>query len=274
MASVLVDFVIKGIVLGVLGGALLAFLNENLGVLRNALLIASAKRKLASPSPARVARGVHILLEIARARPTRRQEMVDVIVEEFFRRRFAKTASDPRKAPPTPPHLVGLFRDTLRALLSLPRKDDNGHGLNLDLHQLALVSRGDSIYLEKMNFDEVVLWGSDFANVDFSRSSFVGADLGGVCFDGCGLEDLDLRGARLSFSPLDERATIIHGCQVARSNLEEAWVMKHGTGQVVFVGGEVEGDRLQALRGKGGGVEERGDLASALAVGRRPPGQP
>src|SRR3954471_21658052 len=83
------DVVIKGLLVTVIGGAILASLSESLVVWRTSLLVVNARRKLASANPRRIVSGVHTLLEIARKQPTRRQEMVD-IVTEMFRERFPR----------------------------------------------------------------------------------------------------------------------------------------------------------------------------------------
>jgi hypothetical protein len=251
--AVFQELIVKGLIVGVLGTALLAFLRENLGVLRTSFLIGSARRKLVRGRPREVRRAVQMLLEIARARPTRRQEMVDVIVSDFFRRHFGQNPNSP--AGPTPPHMIMLFTETVRAVLSLPRLDENGHGLNIDLHQMTVRAEPKStIYLEKANFKDVVLWGSIFEGVDFSRSTFDNADLGGVLFVRCGLEDASLSNARLSWSPFDDRATIIQECMAERSNIEDAWVLQGSRVQVEIRRSAVDGFRLDKLRSKSPGV--------------------
>jgi hypothetical protein len=245
--TVVKEFAIKGLIIGVVGGALLTYLNENLSVLRTSLLIASARRKLATRKPGKVMRAIHTLVEIAQTRPTRRQEMVDIIVEDCFRRIFGRAGA---AHGPTSPRLAELFVSALRALLSLPRVDENGHGLNIDLHQIALISEMQPVYLEKMNFKDVVLWGSEFVKVDLSRSTFENADLGGVRFVECGLEDLEMKKARLSYSPLDRRPTMIHGSAVARSNIDEAWILETESPQLSIAHSEIDRARLELLMSK------------------------
>jgi hypothetical protein len=86
LESVLKDFVVKGLIIGVMGGAILTYCTENLNVLRTSFLIASARRKLKSGNPRSIKRGIQTLLEIAIAKPFRRQEMVDLIVSDCLRR--------------------------------------------------------------------------------------------------------------------------------------------------------------------------------------------
>lgn len=151
--------------------------------------------------------------------------------------------------------MIELFGVALRAVLDFPRHDANGHGLNVDLHQLRLVSpEGSSMYLEKLNCDDVVLWGSEFVRVDFSRSTFRNCDLGSAFFEDCGLEDLDMAGAKLAHSPLDERPTTFKASWMSRSNIEAAHVLQSSNPQVLFSRTEVDGLRLDQLRSVSQGV--------------------
>lgn len=250
--SVYKDLLINGILVAVIGGAIKAYLSESLVVLRTSFLVASAIRKLSSTKLPRVMRAVHTLIEIAGTQPTRRQEMVDLLAENFFRRRL--TRGD-RQLDPTPKELVEICKVALRALLSLPRRDENGHGINIDLHQIRLVAH-EGIYLEKLNLQDVVLWGSEFVKVDLSRSTFENADLGGVRFVQCGLEDVNMKNARLSYSYMDDRPTIIEDCNLARSSIDEALIIDAERPQVIVTRPrDVEPARMRALQSRGRSVQ-------------------
>jgi hypothetical protein len=242
------DFFIKGLLITVIGGAVTAYLNENLKVFRTSFLIASAKRKIRTGKPEKIKRGVNMLVEIAIDRPYRRQEMLDIIVLECFRKNFNSTQENP---PITPLNMVNVFVDTLKAILNIPRDNENHHSLNIDLHQIVLVAAdGQSIYLQKMNFKDVVLWGSEFINIDFSRSDFENADLGGVRFVNCGLEDLNLKNARISFSFLEpRRPTMIISSYAARSTIDEALIIT-GENQLLIVNTEIDQERREKLMEK------------------------
>jgi hypothetical protein len=224
--TILKEILINGLIVGVIGGTLVAFCRENVNVLRTTLLISSARKKLKTGDPKRIRRGVQMLLEVAVARPFRRQEMVDIVIEDCFRRYFHRSRTPPV---PTPAPLVTVFVDTLKSILSLPRADENGHSLNVDLRQMRLVreteSEEGSIYLEKMNFAGIELWGCDFVNVDFSRSTFENANIGGTHFRRCGMEFLKLDNVKISYSPLDSRPTIMEECPLAGSNLDKASIL-------------------------------------------------
>ena len=244
--AVVNEVVIKGVIVTAIGGAIIAFLNENLNVLRTAFLIGSAKRKIRKGKPRAIKRGVSMLVEIAVKKPYRKQEMLDIVTQEVFRRKFSYTGGS---APVTSPELVDVFTDSLKAILSIPRNDENGHGVNIDLHRVALVAKtGESIYLEKMNFKDVVLWGSEFTRVDFSRSDFENADLGGARFEDCGLEDLNLKNARMSASFLDpKRPTMILNAIASRSNIDEALIITGEGVQLQIVKTEIDRERREKL---------------------------
>lgn len=241
------DFLIKGLVIAVIGGSITAYLNENLKVLRTSYLIASATRKIKTKKPETIKRGVNILVQIAIDMPYRRQEMIDIIVKECIQKMFAWR----EKPPVTPPEMVEVFVNSLNAILNVPRENENRHRLNIDLHQIALVAKnGTSIYLQNMDFRDVILWGSEFVNIDFSRSNFENADLGGVLFANCGLEDLNLKNAKMSFSFLDpKRPTMIINSYAARSTIDEALIIT-GQTQLEITNTEIDQERREKLKQK------------------------
>ncbi|SEM71759.1 Pentapeptide repeat-containing protein [Syntrophus gentianae] len=243
------EILINGLIIGVVGTAIFAALKENLNVLRTNLLITSAKRKIRKGHPRAVKRGVNMLAEIAIHMPYRKQEMLDIVTKEVFRNKFSYSGKVP---PVTPPAMVEVFVDSLKAILGVPRKDENDHGVNIDLHKIALVAKeGESIYLEKMNFKDVVLWGSEFIRVDFSRSDFENADLGGVRFENCGLEDLNLKNTRMSFSFLEpERPTILSNSIASRSNIDEALIITGDAVQLQIIKTEIDQERREKLLSK------------------------
>lgn len=226
------DLLIDGVLVAAVGGAINTYLNESLVVLRTSFLVASATRKLESRNPKRIARGAHTLLEIARTQPTRRQEMVDLLAEKLFRRTTNNLDNIPQ---PLLKDILDALAVVLRGLLSLPRKDDNDHELNIDLHQIRFVSPKNWIYLEKLNLNGVVLWGSEFQHVDLSRSTLENADLGGAQLLDCGLEDVNMKNARFSFSPMEpRRPTIMEDCSLARSCVEEGCILDASCTQLVL----------------------------------------
>lgn len=240
------DFLIKGLGIAVIGGAITAFLNENLTVLRTSYLVASATRKINTKKPNTIKRGVNILIQIAIDMPYRKQEMIDIVVKEYFRKKFNR-----RENPPvTPPDMVEVFVDSLKTILGVSRENANHYRLNIDLHQIALVAENKkSIYLENMDFRDVVLWGSEFVNIDFSRSNFENADLGGVLFAQCGLEDLNLKNAKMSRSFLDpQRPTTIFNSKAARSTIDEALILKGQETQLLIVNTEMDPERREKLK--------------------------
>ena len=241
------EFLIKGLVIAVIGGAITTYLNENLKILRISFLVASAKRKLKAKKTETIKRGVNILVQIAIDMPYRRQEMIDIIVNECFREKF----SWQENPPVTPPKSVKVFVDTLSAILNIPRENENHHRLNIDLHKIALVGRsGKSIYLQNMDFRDVILWGSEFVNIDFSRSNFENSDFGGVLFVNCGLEDLNLKNTRMSFSYLDpKRPTMIINSYAARSTIDETLIIT-GQTQLIIANTEIDQERREKLMQK------------------------
>jgi hypothetical protein len=243
------EILVKSLIVGVIGVAVTAYLNENLNVLRTAFLIASAKRKIRTGKPKAIKRGVNMLVEIAIKKPYRKQEMLDIVTQEVFRKKFCRTGE---YLPVTPPEMVEVFVDSLKAILSVPRDDENHHGVNIDLHKMALIAEKEKyIYLEKINFKDVVLWGSEFTHVDFSRSDFENADLGGVRFEECGLEDLNLKNAKMSYSFLEpQRPTIIINSYAFRSNIDEALIITGNQVQLQITRTGIDKERYEKLLGK------------------------
>jgi hypothetical protein len=247
--SIYTEIIVKGLIVTVIGGSLLTYCNQNIDVLRTSYLVKNAEKKLITNDPDSIKSGVQNLLEIANEKPFRRQEMIDIIVKDLFRSHFGKESPQDE---PTSKSMKDVFVDTLKSLLSIPRKDDNGHELNIDLHQMHLVSTDkNTIYMEKLNFEGVVLWGSDFEYVDFSRSSFENADIGGAYFKNCGMEDLNMNGAKISFSPLDERPTTIENSQLSRSNLEKADIYP-GQNQLLIINSGIEQFKRELLKQRPG----------------------
>lgn len=258
VGTILKDIIVDGLIVGAIGGTLLAHCRENLSVLITTCRIRSARKKLKTGNPKRIRHGVQMLLEIAIAKPFRRQEMIDMVVEDFFRRHFSSKGG---QAVPTPEPMAAVFVDTLKSVLGLPRTDDNHHSLNVDLHQIRLVSEKgrESIYLEKMNFTGVELWGCDFTNVDFSRSTFKNANIGGACFRSCGMEFVDLDNVKMNYSPLDQRPTIIEECLLAGSNIDKASVLQ-GSPEMpqlhIIHSYDIEPSVARSLREKGARIED------------------
>lgn len=251
LESIFSDIVIKGLIIGILGGAILTFFNENLNVLRTSLLISSAQRKLKTNNPKKIRRGAQMLLEIAISKPFRRQEMVDIIVRDCFRRHFSCNHAQLNT---TPQPMIEVFVDTLKALLNIPRKDENNHLLNIDLHQLQLISEQDQIYLEKMNFKDVVLWGCNFVGVDLSRSNFENADLGGTYFKQCGVEFAIMDNAKMLYSFQDQRPTIFEETNLTGSTIEKANILDYPSPQLHFIRSPLKQDLIDALNGKSRGI--------------------
>ena len=247
------DLLIKGIIITVLGGAfgaaITAYLTENINVFRTSHLISSATEKINSEKPEKIKDGINTLVQIAIDVPYRKQEMVDIITKEYFRKQF----NWQENLPVTPPEKVEVFVASLNAILNIPRENENHHRLNIDLHKIALVSEnGKKIYLQNMDFSDVVLWGSEFVNIDFSRSNFENADLGGVRFDNCGLEDLNLKNAKMSFSPFEDtqRPTMFIDSQAARSTIDEALIITGTVPQLVITNTEIDPERREKLKHK------------------------
>lgn len=242
------DFVIKGLLITGLGGFILTVFNENLNVIRTKYLIVSATRKLRTAQPSKIKKGVQILIEIAIAKPFRRQEMIDIIVMDVFRRYFNRNSDKPE---PYSVDMANVFIETIKALLSVPRKDDNGHILNIDLHNIYLVSTdGSEIYMQKSNFKDVVMWGSHFENVNFSRSSFENADIAGAYFINCGLEYVNMSNTKITWH---DRPTTVIESLLTETNIEDAFILKTNKSQL-FLQSYIDPQRREKLLSKSNGV--------------------
>ncbi|MFN9868582.1 MAG: pentapeptide repeat-containing protein [Pseudanabaena sp.] len=240
------EFLIKGLIIAVIGGIITTYLNENIKLLRTSFLIASATRKIQTKKPKTIKRGVNILVQIATDLPYRRQEMINIIINECIRKKFRRQENPPV----TSSEMVEVFIDSLNSILNIPRENENRHRLDINLHQIALVAeKGNSIYLENMDFRDVVLWGSEFVNVDFSRSNFENSDLGGVLFKHCGLEDLNLKNAKMSFSFLDpRRPTMLINSYAARTTIDEALIITVNQIQLVITNTEIDLEKREKLK--------------------------
>jgi hypothetical protein len=258
VGTILKEILVNVLILGVIGGTAVTVWRENVDVWRTTLQISRARKKLKTGDPKRIRHAVQTLLEIAVAKPFRRQEMIEIIVEDFFRYYFRRNGAP---SDPTPAPMVEAFVEALKSVLGLPRADDNGHSLNIDLHQIRLASHeklGKPIYLEKMNFTGVELWGCDFTHVDFSRSTFQNANLGGTCFRRCGMEFLQLDEAKISYSFLDHRPTTLENCMLAGSNLDKVSLLPgtHEAPQLHIIHGiDLDGRVADVLRQRGARIE-------------------
>jgi hypothetical protein len=116
-----------------------------------------------------------------------------------------------------------------------------------------------AVYLEQMNFSNVVLWDCDFVRVDLSRSTFENADLGGVYFKQCGLEYVILDKAKLCYRVFDKRPTTIEETGLVGSTLDKATILDYGTPtpqfpalQLQIINSDLEPWRADQLKGKSG----------------------
>jgi hypothetical protein len=178
----------------------------------------AAKKLMASGDPKQEMEGISALPELAEAHPLKRQELIDSL-SKFLIKRFPQDKAIAAQYRPVLAHAIGT-------LTHLPRKDKNDHPLNIDIRQIRL----EGLDLPNTNFEGVVLWGGRFIDVNFSRSTFRNADLGGTQFVQCSLEYADLADARLTGSYEDEEnghsrptrfiATRLYGSTIDKARMD------------------------------------------------------
>ena len=84
-----------------------------------------------------------------------------------------------------------------------------------------------NITLHCMNFENFVMYDSEFVQSDFSRSSFKNCDLGGCQFiEKTSVEWCNFENAKLNVSFLSKRATTFADTLLWGSNLEKADIAK------------------------------------------------
>lgn len=219
------------------------FFTEKIRVLRYDSQLRSSLSLMDSADPGRKIAGVSLLQELAISYPHKRQEMVKRL-SQFLRDLFPQAkGSDPRYIP--------VLEHGLRVITTIPRQDDNGHPLHIDLHQMRVEGALEPLLdLTNMNFKGVTLWGCQFHNVILAKSNFENADLGGVWFVNSSLEFANLKGAKINYSFIDQRVTTFEHTRLFGTNLEESELAR---GKVTLHPGERWDDfqKLAPLRESG-----------------------
>jgi len=135
----------------------------------------------------RACKALGILAELARNYPYRVQEIIDEICS-FVRIRWHKDRPYAEK-------WNAALVAALKILFSLPKKDLNQHPYYVELTGLRI----QQVDLKGANFENFVLWESEFINVNMTRSNFGNTDLGGCVFAaGTSVEWSDFSGALMN----------------------------------------------------------------------------
>lgn len=187
------------------------YFDEKLRALKYDRYFKYAVRLLAENDVDRACQGLAVLAELARTYAYRTQEVISAICD-FLKRRWAK--SQPFDASWNRALVAGL-----RILSALPKKDSNEHPYYVEVTQI----RAQELELKGINFENFVLWGTDFIDVNMTRSNFRNTDLGGCRFlHGTSVEWSDFSEAMMNFSFVDEIATTFDGARLWGADFSEA----------------------------------------------------
>ena len=187
------------------------YFDEKLRALKYEKYFEYAGRLLAGDDAQKARKGLGILAELARNYPYRTQDIIDEICS-FIKTRWSKERSYDEA-------WNGVLHSGLRILAGLPKKDHNQHPYYVELTQIRI----RNMDLKGTNFEELVLWGSEFIRVNMTRSNFRGADLGGCIFsDETSVEWCDFSHALMNYSFLDKVCTTFDRARLWGSRFEDA----------------------------------------------------
>ncbi len=162
--------------------------------------------------PAKRIEGIGLLQEAATICPSRRQDLADLL-QQLLMNNFPQGREVEIKSLP-------VLKRAIRAITSIPRIDENGFPLNIDIHQIRI----QNLDLTHTNFKDISLWGNQFIDVILSRSNFQNADLGGTLFVRGSLEYSLFDGAKITGSFMDKRPTRFIETRLYGTNLERAMI--------------------------------------------------
>src|ERR1700730_12006666 len=156
-----------------------------------------------------------IMAELARTYPYRTQEIIDEICR-FIRTKWNKNT------PPEEKWNKALVL-ALRILSSLPKMDQNKYPYYVELTNLRL----RHIDLKGINFENFVLWQTEFVGVNMTRSNFRNTDLGGCTFTRqTSVEWSDFSGALMNVAFMSGVVTTFDQVQLWGSKFEESRIDK------------------------------------------------
>ena len=143
------------------------------------------------------------------------QEAIDAVTSSLWDHTNIKASYDEQFNP--------AIKSALLFLSSLPKKDVNNWPYNIELPNIRLMN----IALHCVNFENFVMYDSEFVQTDFSRSSFKNCDLGGCQFiQKTSVEWSNFENAKLNVSFLSSKATTFIDTLLWGSNLEKADIAK------------------------------------------------
>ena len=156
-----------------------------------------------------------IMAELARNYPYRTQEIIDEICR-FIRKKWNKNTTPAEK-------WNRALVSSLRILSSLPKMDQNKYPYYVELTNLRL----RHIDLKGINFENFVLWETEFVGVNMTRSNFRNTDLGGCTFTRqTSVEWSDFSGALMNVAFMSGVVTTFDQVQLWGSKFEESRIDK------------------------------------------------
>jgi hypothetical protein len=181
-----------------------------------------------------------VIAELARNYPYRTQDIIDEICL-FVGVRWSKDRNYEER-------WGSVLVTSLRILASFPKRDQNDYPYYVQLSGL----RFTRIDLKGINFENFVLWETDFVRVNMTRSNFRNTDLGGCIFTGdTSVEWSDFAGALMNVA-FNGRVTtfdrvLLWGAEFEESRIDKCkMIISDG-----FDSAKIKtkfGDRLEILR--------------------------
>ena len=175
------------------------------------LLLSGLIHALERDKLSKTEKSLGIMAELARNYPYRTQEIIDEICR-FIRKKWNKNATPEEK-------WNEALVLSLRILSSLPKMDQNKHPYYVELTNLRL----HHVDLKGINFENFVLWETEFVRVNMTRSNFRNTDLGGCTFARqTSVEWSDFSGALMNVAFLSGVVTTFDRVQLWGSKFEES----------------------------------------------------
>ena len=191
------------------------FFSEKIRVIKYESQWIRAVDLLRSSDPEENIGGISLFQELALSYPYKRQVIINTL-QNYLMDAYPQDKEINK-------NYLKVLEQAIRTITTIPRHDDNGFPLNIDIHKIRI----ERLDLSGTNFQDISLWGNQFVRVIFSRSSFKNSDLGGTQFIDCSLEYSDLEGARLTRSFMDKengvsRPTRFKDTKLFKSTIEKA----------------------------------------------------
>jgi hypothetical protein len=190
---------------------ILPIIDEKISAYRTRQNFEDAVELLAGKETATFQKGISTIQNLVKGNAFSIQEAIDAVTDSLMKHIGVGAPYDEAFNP--------AIRSALLFLSSLPKRDVNNWPYNVELPNIRL----QKLAIHCVNFENFVMYDSEFIQTDFSRSSFRNCDLGGCQFvNKSSVEWCDFANARMNVSFLTGKATTFADTLLWGSNLETA----------------------------------------------------